>query len=196
MKSLPLAMAATITAWACNQQAPRREGPAPEPVLPSLEPPSSIEQSNEPALPALCLLAGADIVEREDSFTDIAFGYYARTDDCQSRRLINRMGDLQTGDWLNYLINYSHAFFGCGLLFDPLPGGVDAFGLANTEAVGIPNPRLGADDVALLIDLFLSSCTDELSIPSADRAQLRARLESAAQPQIDPTLTAALSECP
>jgi hypothetical protein len=165
------------------------DAPAPNAPLP-------VERLALPELTALCLLAGADVVEREDSFTDIAFDYYAQTNECRARRLVSAMGDTQSGEWLNYLINYSHALFGCGLLYSPLPGGVDAFGPANTEAVGIPNLTFAAEDAALLIDIYMNSCTNELPVPGADIAELRARLAAAAQPNVDANQTVRISECP
>ena len=199
MNARRLCAAVVSAACACKGGGPSPEaaGPPPGPPLEvEPEPSLAIELPAQPELPPLCLLAGADAVEREDTFTDVVFAYYMQTDECRTRGLTSAMSRTQEGDWLRYLINYSHALFGCGLLFDPLPGGVGAFGPANTDAVGIPSPMLGGDDAALLVDIYLNSCTTALPLASADLAELRARLEAAAQPHIGASLSARLSECP
>jgi hypothetical protein len=195
-----LALAALVVSCACGQGESRREAaaqvPVKEPDAPQSQGSALGPGSTAPELPALCLLAGADEVEREDTFTDVAFAYHTQTRACRTHALVSAMSETQIGDWLTYLINYSQALFGCGLLFDPLPGGVDAFGLANTEAVGLASPMLGADDAALLIDIYLESCASVLTLTSEQQAELRAHLEAAAQPRIDASLTAGLSDCP
>lgn len=190
-----LLVGVVIAACACNGGEPRTESAtrAAGPVLDA--PPSEGSPPDESTLPASCLRAGADAVEREDSFTSIVFEYYVQTDQCPTRGLMSAMSNTQGDDWLVYLLNYSHALFGCGLLFDPLPGGVGAFGLANTDAVGLTSPMLGADDAALLIDIYLNACSNELAMTSAELAELRGRLEAAAQPRIDPDLSSRLSDC-
>jgi hypothetical protein len=147
-------------------------------------------------VPATCLLAGTDVVEREASFDYVTLGFLIETDGCRARRLTSGMTSNQMNDWANYLLNYSFALFGCPLLFSPLPGGVDAFGLSNTDAVGVPSPMLGPDDVAYLIDTYLTSASTELEIPAGDLAALRAHLERAAVPRTDPSLSGRLSDCP
>lgn len=193
-----LALAALILACACDRSERRREAAASGAESDATRSQGSALDpgSTPPELPALCLLAGADAVEREDAFTGIAFDYYVETGACRTHALVSALSETQVGDWLTYLINYSHALFGCGLLFDPLPGGVDAFGLANTEAVGLASPMLGTEDAALLIDIYLDSCANELTLTSAQQAELREHLEAAAQPRIDASLTAGLSDCP
>lgn len=200
LRSRRLLVGVVIGACACNgaeartESAARSAGPGLSAPQSEGSPPDELSTLKE--LPASCLLAGVDAVEREDSFTSIVFEYYVQTDQCQTRGLVSAMSDTQMDDWLVYLLNYSHALFGCGLLFDPLPGGVGAFGLANTEAVGVASPMLGADDVALLMDIYLTGCAKELPMTSAELAELRRRLEAAALPRIDPSLTARLSDCP
>jgi hypothetical protein len=147
-------------------------------------------------LPATCLLAGTDAVDRETNFTWIAYMYLmAVGDDCKTRRLASGMTVDQTLDWGNYLINYTSALFGCGVLFDPLPGGVDAFALVNTEVVGVPNTMLGADDAATVIGMYLAAGSTQLDVSVVALDLLRARLEQSAARRIDPSLTMALSEC-
>jgi hypothetical protein len=199
MNARRLAAAVVIAACACKGGESRPEGAAPSPGAErgasEAETSSAVERPGPPELPALCLLAGADEGQRDMAFTNITFAYYTRTDDCLTPVLSSAMSSDQVGEWLYYLLNYSQALFGCGLSFEPLPGGVGAFGLANTDAVGIPSPMLGADDAALLIDVYLNSCTNELPVPNTELAQLRGRLEAAAQPRIDPSLAARFSGC-
>jgi hypothetical protein len=152
-----------------------------------------------PASPpsATCLLVGDDDVERSDNLTDVAYFYGFRlADSCATSRLTQALTTAQLADWINYLLNYSSALFDCGLIYSPLPGGIDQFGLSNTDVVGVPSPALGPDDAEALTALYLEICETQLGISQADLVTVRGQLERAAANRVDAALSAQLSECP
>jgi hypothetical protein len=146
---------------------------------------------------ARCLLVATDEPQREDTFMDIASEYfYAMSEDCRTQRLMSTMTLDQMVNWFDYIYNYTSALFGCGLQFTPLPGGVEAFGPGNVDAVGVVTaPLIGVDDMNALIEIYLGVCTTYVDIPASELDAIRAELEAAASSQIDATLGASLSEC-
>jgi hypothetical protein len=150
-----------------------------------------------PAASATCLLAGADEVERSDNLTDVAYFYGLRlADSCATRRLTQALSEGQLADWINYLFNYSSALFGCGLVFSPLPGGIDQFGLSDTDVVGVPSPMLGPDDAEVLTALYLDVCVSVLGVSQAALTEIRSQLERAAAESRVVSSSGRLSVCP
>jgi hypothetical protein len=150
-----------------------------------------------PAPNAICILAGSDEVERSDNLTDIAYYYGLRlADSCSTSRLTQSLTDDQLADWINYLLNYSSALFDCGLVFSPLPGGIQQLGLSNTGVVGVPSPLLGPADAEVLIGLYLDVCATVLGVSQADLAEIRTRLEHAVAQSLDASVPPSLSVCP
>jgi hypothetical protein len=187
--------ATALSLAACEASAPRTA-----PAQPTTAEPFSSQETtlmpNDVTPSSRCLLAGSDWMEREDAFTDIGSSYaIATTDDCRVRGLTRSLSNDQSVDWGNYLVNFTSAFFGCGLLFTPLPGGREAFGPGNIEAVGAASLALGVDDVTTLIDLYLASCGSELPLPPDELREMRTQLEVAATGRLDVTLRSQLSDC-
>ncbi len=150
-----------------------------------------------PTYSATCLLMGADEVERSDNLTNIGYFYgMGLRESCVTSRLTQALSEDQFIDWIGYLINYSSAIFECGLAFSPLPGGIDQFGLSNTDVVGVPSPMLGADDADALVNLYLAVCSEQLGIDPGALVQVRSQLERSAANRVDPSISAQLSECP
>ncbi|HTV24349.1 MAG TPA: hypothetical protein VMG12_36905 [Polyangiaceae bacterium] len=118
--------------------------------------------------------------------------------DCRMAGLNRSLGvdPMPRIDWGNYLFNYTSALFGCGVVYEPLPGGVDAFPLTNTAVIGTAAPAFGPDDAKTLIDVFIGECALQLGVSALELDALQRHLEQAAAPIIDTSVSARLSECP
>jgi hypothetical protein len=97
--------------------------------------------------------------------------------------------------WLDYLIGYSTVMLGCPPRSTPVPGGILAFGPANTAAIRLPPPPFGRDDAELLIRYYFSSLSASVPLSESEGAYLTARLQEAAELAVDVTMTAGLSTC-
>lgn len=192
---------------ACQGSEPERRAPSPAPTTSNDEllPEAFSGAQNDiaqpvatspPALPASCLLLGADEVERGDRLALMSYFFLTSVrGDCRTRRLTQPLSVEQTIEWGNYLFNYSSAIFGCGVMDGPIPGGVDAFGLVNTDAIGIASPAIGPADASALIELYMAACRDELDVNEALLEPVRAHLESAGARRAVASLEAQLSDC-
>lgn len=194
---------ATTSAAHDNSEGTERPPPASdEPASPTPPvPDESAAQTGEVNrfLPAWCDRAAPDPYE---TLYGAATAYFeAQVGACSTARLTQALSAEQTLAWVNYLVDYSHALAGCDIP-DPslggrgfLPGGVGQFGPANLAAVGAAQPRLGRDDASLLIDEYSSAFSSALRLSESERARVRLFLEGTAEPQIEPTLSGALSAC-
>jgi hypothetical protein len=148
-------------------------------------------------LSALCERAGTDPEFRRCTFSDIAYAYWeGQYAACETRGLIGGLDGEQSAAWGNYLTDYTTALAGCDL--EPghnLPGGIDTFGPANTSAIGIPSPLLGRDDVARLIDQYLTPFSESLALSGDERSRVEEWLWSTAGSQIDLDASAVISVC-
>jgi hypothetical protein len=131
-----------------------------------------------------------------DAAIDIGIAYFeAITEDCRVRGLTSRLTRAQSSDWGNYLIEYAFLFTGCPLEYEPLEGGLSDFGPAHLEFAGVASPALGRDDAQRLSGHFVNALVTRLGLTDSDRAAVVRVLAQTAEPQIDPSLSAALSVC-
>jgi hypothetical protein len=142
-----------------------------------------------------CTRAGATAGEQSDAMLDIGLDYLAaQKRDCRIRGLTESMTRQQDLDWGNYLIAYTYVMAGCRYLM-AVPGGILAFGPANTPAIGIARPLLGRDDVAGLVKPYLDLFGERLRLSDRQRESVEAHLLVTAQPEIDPRALGVLSRC-
>jgi hypothetical protein len=109
--------------------------------------------------------------------------------------LTREMLEERRAAWRTYVYDYTRVMAGCVDLDMPPPGGILAFGPANTPAVGVPRPSLSRSDAALLIDAYLSAFVSALSLASEEEALVEAHLWRTAETEIDPGQVAALLVC-
>jgi hypothetical protein len=127
---------------------------------------------------------------------EIATTYDAvRRADCRTADLLPELSERQTDAWWDYLINYTIALAGCPLVAGPLPDGVLAFGPANTQSIGVQHPSLGRDDVALLIDMYLSPFAATFALSMEERNLAASHLSTTAARDIAPEVSSGLSRC-
>jgi hypothetical protein len=142
-----------------------------------------------------CTRAGATGGEQDDAMLNIGLDYLAaQKGDCRVRGLTESMTPEQDLDWGNYLIAYTYVMVGCPYLI-AVPGGILAFGPANTPAIGVARPLLGRDDVAALVGPYLDLFSERLRLSGRQRDSVEAHLLATAQPVIDPRVSGGLSRC-
>ena len=150
----------------------------------------------------LALMSGHDyvLVGRKAAlnlpFARIAQDYDAhRSADCRTAGLLPPLDAARRDEWWDYLLNYSNALAGCPLVVTPLPGGVDAFGPANTGAIGIQHPLLTELAAELLIEQYLAAFTSGFELTASDASLVEVHLRSAAAAQIQPGASDWTSRC-
>jgi hypothetical protein len=97
--------------------------------------------------------------------------------------------------WSKYIYDYTYVMAGCTDLAAPPPGGILKFGPANTRAVGLVGAALSAEDVDLLVEIYVRTFAQALSLSSEERALVEAHLLRTAEPEVDPSLPAGLAVC-
>lgn len=143
-----------------------------------------------------CQNEGRDPGDRTAALARVARDYEAaRTSDCRTRGMLPELEAAQTMRWLDYLIGYSTVMLGCPPRSTPVPGGILAFGPANTTAIGVSRPALGRDDAELLIRYYLTSLSASVPLSEAESAHVEAQLRETAEAVVNVALTAGLSTC-
>lgn len=143
-----------------------------------------------------CQETAEDPGGRTEVLADVALGYEAtRSDDCRTRGLLPDLDALQQRNWLDYLIGYSVVMLGCPARSTPVPGGIRAFGPANTAAIGLSHPLIGRVDVETLIGQYLGSLHAHVPLLDPESDQIEAQLRITAELVIDATVAAGLSTC-
>jgi hypothetical protein len=142
-----------------------------------------------------CKRAGATVGDQADAMLNIGLDYLAaQKRDCRVSGLIEGMTTEQDLEWGNYLIGYTYLMAGCSYLI-PVPGGILAFGPANTYAIGLARPPLGRDDAAAVIELYLGLFGEALKLSDRQRDSVAEHLLVAAELEIDPGASGVLSRC-
>lgn len=156
-----------------------------------------VQPATEPTFPAdWCTRAGSDPDTQFATIFDIAIGYATdQSEDCETSGLTHGLDGDQLTNWLNYLFGYTNAMTGCPLAFEPVEGGILAFGPANLAALGMSPPVLGRDDAGMLIGQYLARFASALQLSAAERSAVEAYLWDQAQPAIDPAASQLLSVC-
>ena len=143
-----------------------------------------------------CQRIGSTPVARLGGLLRIAQDYDAhRSADCRTAGLLPPLDAARRDEWWDYLLNYSNALAGCPLVVTPLPGGVDAFGPANTGAIGIQHPLLTELAAELLIEQYLAAFTSGFELTASDASLVEVHLRSAAAAQIQPGASDWTSRC-
>jgi hypothetical protein len=177
------------------------EGSEPAPLsAPDASAAKEAPLSEEPAPAGVfgdwCARLGLHIDDAYDASIDAADAYWtAMSEDCAASGLVAGLSDDQAGDWFNYLIEYSYLFTGCPLVQDPPEGGLSVFGPAYFADIGLESPKLGRDDARRLSDYFTDALVTMLGLTDSDRTAVERVLSRAAEQQIDPGLSAVLSQC-
>jgi hypothetical protein len=111
------------------------------------------------------------------------------------RSMTEEMSSAQLTAWEVYIYDYSRVMAGCLQIKMPPPGGILAFGPANTAAVGVLRSPLSREDARLLIAEYLSAFVRALALDSDDRALVETHLWRTAEFEIDASLPVGLSVC-
>lgn len=143
-----------------------------------------------------CARTGSDIGMAAQTAVMIALSYWGvQEEDCRTAGLTSDLTFDEGTLWLDYLAGYTYLLMGCPLLGEPVPGGISAFGPANTAARRANISGLGRDDAALLISQYVEPFSLEVQLDAVQRDALEALLWEAAEAEIDPMATATLSTC-
>ena len=142
-----------------------------------------------------CTRAGTTAAAQANAMLEIGSEFFTlRTHDCRTRGLSEGMTGEQSLAWENYLIAYTYVMVGCRYLMT-VPGGILAFGPANTAAIGVPRPPIGEDDVTVLIELYVGVLADHLRLTPRQYGSVQSHLFAAARPEIEPGASGVLSRC-
>lgn len=164
---------------------------APSPPERDVGAPASIDP---PLLPDWCHGERAASVGASGRSSEIAQSYSS----AQERSCAALTGPMlpdQFALWTTYLDEYSSVMTGCVDLLTPPPGGILAFGPANTAAIGLPHGPLSRGDADLLIATYLAAFASALSLTAEDQARVEAHLWRSAEPEIDASQGDALALC-
>jgi hypothetical protein len=143
-----------------------------------------------------CAGPGQDVLARLEVMYWITRDYESdRTADCETAGLLSQPIEELRAAWWDYLIGYSAALAGCPPLPVEVPGGIRAFGPANTAAIGVPRPRLGMDDVSSLISKYMAAFAAELGLTADERQAAEMHLWTTAEGEMDPSASDVLSTC-
>lgn len=143
-----------------------------------------------------CARAGSGIAAQTRFFSGIVDDYtLAQEEDCATAGLTSELSDDLYPDWLNYLIGYTNAMVGCPLIDGPVPGGILAFGPANTPALGVVRAPLGRDDAERLIASYLDAFARALLLSDAERAAVESHLWGTAEAEIAAGASRTLWRC-
>jgi len=104
-------------------------------------------------------------------------------------RLTEALSSAELGNFRTYVYEYTSVMVGCVNAVRPPPGGILAFGPANTPAVGLARPALSAEDARVLGEAYVAEFASALLLDEADRALVAAHVASTAQSVIDPSLS-------
>jgi hypothetical protein len=90
---------------------------------------------------------------------------------------------------------HSLALARCPLLFGVPTGGINVFGPAYVQAIGLPPPALGAGDVERLTEQYLDRFAPALSLSGAERQAVAEHLRSRAPSELAASAASGLSSC-
>jgi hypothetical protein len=146
-----------------------------------------------PLLGNWCVRSVSDAADPVRALADVADAYLAvQRDVCP--RLTGALTPGQLSSFRTYIYDYTSVMAGCGNATRPPPGGILAFGPANTPAVGADPGPLSEADARVLTDAYVTVFAQAFGLDGADRALVEAHIERSARAAIDPGLPS-LSLC-
>jgi hypothetical protein len=144
-----------------------------------------------------CARLGSNLLEQVDAISEISDGYYfQQEEDCRTAGLTRGLTQDQLDQWLSYLFDYTNAMTGCPLLYEPIPGGILAFGPANTSILGVARQPLGRDDAEAVLRMYLGLFSDVLVLTPEERGAVEQHLWRTAESEIGSSASMSLSTCP
>jgi hypothetical protein len=145
---------------------------------------------------AFCERAGAMTIDRLGILLAIARHYdEARIEDCRTAGLLPDLDEQSSKVWWDYLLNYSNALAGCPLITMPLPGGIAAFGPANTAAIGLSHPPFTQEAAGLLIEQFLRAFVAGFGLAESEEGMDEEYLWRAAAATVEEDASDWMSQC-
>jgi hypothetical protein len=145
---------------------------------------------------AFCERAGAMPIDRLGILLLIAQHYDgACIQNCRTVGLLPDLDEERRGAWWDYLLNYSNALAGCPLIVTPLPGGITAFGPANTAAIGVSHPPLTREAAGLLIEQFVAAFGTGFGLAASERSEVEEYLWAAATAMMAIDASDWMSQC-
>jgi hypothetical protein len=190
-----------LLALACYESEARFSPAARAPVRPLVldggqEMSSAVGLSGEGAtlLGEWCTRAGEDSTMQLVTIDAIVDDYRAEQA-ALCAPLTSQMDPAQSSAWTTYLASYTRFMAGCLNVDVPPPGGILAFGPANTAAIGMPQPALSQDDARILIGAYAGAFSSALALLDTDRELVEAHLSGTADRVVDASLPAGPTLC-